>query len=108
MQLSPRPGVQLLRWSLADGVPLTGQQFQGRPTYFLYFSWGRRSAPWTVWVDFKVRPAHGLTGFNTAGVSGDKQSVCGRPRESCLLLAPWWAPGVNKEQCLRATGADVR
>lgn len=55
MQMSPRRGVTLLRWNLADGIPLTGQTFQGRPTYFLYYSWGKTSAPWVVWADFKVR-----------------------------------------------------
>ncbi|XP_043192678.1 endoplasmic reticulum metallopeptidase 1-like [Amphibalanus amphitrite] len=68
MQLSPRPGVQLLRWNLADGVPLTGQEFQGRPTYFLYFSWGRSSAPWTIWADFKVSEQHETSDYLTDAV----------------------------------------
>ena len=58
MQLSPRPGVSLLGWNLADGVPLTGQEFQGRPTYFLYYSWGETAAPWIIWADLQV-PAEG-------------------------------------------------
>ncbi|XP_037092427.1 endoplasmic reticulum metallopeptidase 1-like [Pollicipes pollicipes] len=86
MQLSPRPGVELLRWNKADGVPLAGMEFQGRPTYFLYYSWGKSSAPWIVWVDLKVSAEHAADDYLLDGVINGHH-IHGAGRTGAPLLA---------------------
>lgn len=52
--LSPRLGVKVTQWSLVPGEPLQGVTFNGRPTYFVYYSYASDPEPYQFWVDFQV------------------------------------------------------
>lgn len=52
--MSPRPGVQLSKWSLTDNPPLRSLDWVDRPTYFLYYSYAEYTEPWTFSIDLMV------------------------------------------------------
>ncbi|KAG8179332.1 hypothetical protein JTE90_011596 [Oedothorax gibbosus] len=52
--MSPRPGVQVTKWSFTDNTPLRSRDWVDRPTYFLYYSYGEYTEPWTFTIDLMV------------------------------------------------------
>ena len=52
--LSPYPGVTLLSWSLVQGTPLAGPKWNGRDTYYVYYSCGSDPEPWKFSLDLLV------------------------------------------------------
>lgn len=53
VMISPMPGIEIEKWSFYDEVMDTGLNWQGRPTYFMYYTAGVHS-PITFWLDLKV------------------------------------------------------
>lgn len=53
VMISPMPGIEIVKWSFFHEVTETGMDYQGRPTYFVFYSAGI-NAPGTFWVDLKV------------------------------------------------------
>ncbi|GBM24991.1 Endoplasmic reticulum metallopeptidase 1 [Araneus ventricosus] len=51
--ISPRKGVSLTKWSLTE-EPLRSLDWVDRPTYFLYYSYGEYTEPWTFSIDLAV------------------------------------------------------
>ncbi|KAM7287437.1 endoplasmic reticulum metallopeptidase 1 [Ixodes scapularis] len=56
--MSPRDGVELRGWSFTAGVATKGVSWQGRPTYFVYFSQGKDEGPWDFWLELSLPPNH--------------------------------------------------
>lgn len=52
--LSPSEGLKLTNWSLVPGKPLVGPKWNGRDTYFVYYSYGSDPEPWIFWIDIQV------------------------------------------------------
>lgn len=52
--LSLYDGIKLKDWSLSDGEPLKGPLWNGRPTYFVYYSCANDIIPWDFWIDIEV------------------------------------------------------
>ncbi|CAN8028322.1 unnamed protein product, partial [Ixodes persulcatus] len=52
--MSPRDGVELHGWSFTASVATKGVSWQGRPTYFVYFSQGKDVGAWDFWLELKV------------------------------------------------------
>lgn len=52
--LSLYDGVNLKDWSLSLDKPLEGPQWNGRPTYFVYYSCANDITPWNFWIDLEV------------------------------------------------------
>ncbi|GFV53100.1 retrovirus-related Pol polyprotein from transposon TNT 1-94, partial [Trichonephila clavipes] len=48
--ISPRKGVSLTKWSLTE-EPFRSLDWVDRPTYFLYYSYGEYTEPWTFSID---------------------------------------------------------
>ncbi|KAK7861774.1 hypothetical protein R5R35_010791 [Gryllus longicercus] len=53
LMVSPYKGVSLLEWSFVSGDPLAGPNWQGRPTYFVFYGCASDPEPWTFWIDVK-------------------------------------------------------
>ncbi|KAG8306676.1 Endoplasmic reticulum metallopeptidase 1 [Homalodisca vitripennis] len=71
--LSPKTGVRLSGWSVDSGEPLQGITFNGRPTYFIYYSYASDPEPWNFWVDFQVEGSGNDSGSGNVvdiGLSG--------------------------------------
>ncbi|GFY53967.1 endoplasmic reticulum metallopeptidase 1 [Trichonephila inaurata madagascariensis] len=51
--ISPRKGVSLTKWSLTE-EPFRSLDWVDRPTYFLYYSYGEYTEPWTFSIDLTV------------------------------------------------------
>ncbi|XP_025831142.1 endoplasmic reticulum metallopeptidase 1 isoform X2 [Agrilus planipennis] len=58
VMISPKLGVELTKWSLVKGPPLAGPLWNGRATYFIYYSYGVAYAPLEFSMDFKVPENH--------------------------------------------------
>lgn len=54
LMVSPVKGVELLRWSILEGPPLAGPRWNGRETYFVYFSYADKPKPWVFSLDLRV------------------------------------------------------
>ncbi|XP_067137078.1 endoplasmic reticulum metallopeptidase 1-like [Centruroides vittatus] len=54
--LCPYQRISIVKWSFGDDKPFAGPKWQGRPTYFIFYSYGENSPPWEFWVDFSVPP----------------------------------------------------
>lgn len=55
VMISPLPNIDLTKWSLVDGPPLVnGKSWNGRPTYFIYYSYVAKPVPLTFDIDFQV------------------------------------------------------
>lgn len=52
--LSLYGSVKLKDWSLSSGEPLQGPQWNGRPTYFVYYACANDNIPWDFWIDLEV------------------------------------------------------
>lgn len=52
--LSPKPGVQFVRWSLNDDQPVRGPLWNNQETYFVYYASSSGPRKWELYVDFKV------------------------------------------------------
>ncbi|KAG8179333.1 hypothetical protein JTE90_011597 [Oedothorax gibbosus] len=52
--MSPRPGVVITNWSFLNLPPLRNLDWKGRPTYFIYYSYGQYLEPWTFSVDLLI------------------------------------------------------
>ncbi|XP_067004414.2 endoplasmic reticulum metallopeptidase 1 [Anabrus simplex] len=53
VMISPYSGVTLIGWSLVPGDPLQGPKWNGRDTYFIYYSCASDPKPWVFWIDLK-------------------------------------------------------
>uniref|UniRef100_A0A182XUW1 FXNA-like protease n=1 Tax=Anopheles quadriannulatus TaxID=34691 RepID=A0A182XUW1_ANOQN len=82
--IAPKPGVQLVAWSLMDTVPGT-IEFNGERAHFVLITYGLADdAPWTVTFAFEYDPEHLQDGagaklfdvswVNTYWEHGDKQT----------------------------------
>ena len=63
--LSPRPGVDVVKWSVGDGNTHPTQLPPGaqQPQYFIYYSYGLTpDKPWSFWIDVQVKKNSGLLG----------------------------------------------
>ncbi|XP_025425478.1 endoplasmic reticulum metallopeptidase 1-like isoform X2 [Sipha flava] len=56
--LSLYDGINLKDWSLSLDKPLEGPQWNGRPTYFVYYSCANDITPWDFWIDLEVPTNH--------------------------------------------------
>ncbi|GFS53073.1 endoplasmic reticulum metallopeptidase 1 [Nephila pilipes] len=65
--ISPRKGVTLTKWSLTE-EPLRSLDWVDRPTYFLYYSYGEYTEPWTFSIDLSVTKEY-VKGFPLIDVS---------------------------------------
>lgn len=52
--MSTETGTELVKWSFANEEPLHTVSWDGKPTYFIYHSYGEIADPWTFWFDVKV------------------------------------------------------
>lgn len=52
--LSLYDDVKLKDWSLCSGEPLKGPQWNGNPTYFVYYACANDIVPWDFWIDLEV------------------------------------------------------
>lgn len=53
---APAKGVELVGWEFTTKIPPTWLKMDGRPVYFVYYSCGLPSGPWTFWFDFQIAP----------------------------------------------------
>lgn len=53
--LSLYDGVKLKDWNLNSGKPLEGPQWNGRPTYFIFYACANDIVPWDFWIDIEVK-----------------------------------------------------
>jgi len=57
--ISPSAGIQLTKWSLANGELLQGPDWKaGRPTYYIFHSQGKNLEAWEFWLDLEVPRSH--------------------------------------------------
>jgi len=57
--ISPSAGIQLVKWSLANGELLEGPEWKaGRPTYYIFHSQGKDLESWDFWLDLEVPRSH--------------------------------------------------
>ncbi|KAL1130293.1 hypothetical protein AAG570_013231 [Ranatra chinensis] len=54
LMMSPTKNVHLLSWSFVSGRPLIGPKWNGRDTYFVYYSCASAPEEWQFWIDLKV------------------------------------------------------
>ncbi|CAH0380645.1 unnamed protein product [Bemisia tabaci] len=90
--LSPYPGVTLLSWSLVQGTPLAGPKWNGRDTYYVYYSCGSDPEPWNFSIDLLVSPDHkgpvvemGIAGHRVHGA----QQTTPELRNLLSQFPPW-------------------
>ncbi|XP_050425475.1 endoplasmic reticulum metallopeptidase 1-like [Adelges cooleyi] len=74
MVISPYNDVKLKDWSVSNSKPFEGPRWNGRPTYFIYYSCANDIVPWDFWVDLEVPKGHtgpqievGLSGHRMHG-----------------------------------------
>lgn len=56
--MSTETGTELVKWSFANEEPLHTVSWDGKPTYFIYHSYGEIADPWTFWFDVKIPINH--------------------------------------------------
>lgn len=54
LMVSPVKEAELLRWSILEGAPLAGPKWNGRETYFVYFSYADKPKSWVFSLDLRV------------------------------------------------------
>lgn len=58
LMVSPVKGIELLRWSILDDQPLAGPKWNGRETYFVYYSYADKPKPWVFSLELRVGIFH--------------------------------------------------
>ncbi|KAL3286357.1 hypothetical protein HHI36_000864 [Cryptolaemus montrouzieri] len=58
VMMSPVFGVTLKQWSLESKQPLAGPIWNGRNTYFIYYTYGLNPVPFNFYIDFEVPSNH--------------------------------------------------
>lgn len=47
--------IKMKDWSLSSSTPLEGPQWNGQPTYFVYYACANDIVPWDFWIDLEVK-----------------------------------------------------
>lgn len=73
--LSLYDGVKLKDWNLSGDDPLEGPQWNGRPTYFVFYACANDIVPWDFWIDLEVKTIYWYIYKVNSGLFGRHQPL---------------------------------